>query len=71
MDENEMIRAAAVFIQADMEYVKLIEQAVHFSRKGRHAITDHEMLALHDAQKKRAVLEDQMYAIWDRHNIDL
>ncbi len=70
MRDPELVLAAAAFIKADLEYVKLLEYAVDFRDKKVRGISDREFRALIDAKAKKATLEEQLYLVLEDCRIE-
>jgi hypothetical protein len=64
----DMLSAANAFLRADIEYVRLIQQAVDFPNKGTNHISPAELRAIRTARSQRATLEEQMFKVWDLSN---
>ncbi len=70
MRDPELILAAAAFIRADLEYVKLLERTADFKDKRARGISDQELRALRDAKARKATLEEQMYLVLEDCRIE-
>ncbi len=70
MRDPDLVLAAAAFVKADLEYVKLLERTVDFRDRETRGVSDHELRALRDAKAKKATLEEQLYLLLEERRVE-